>query len=239
MTGRNSIRICLEKTKYAAITTELEGGNNDKQGNLEKAKTQFTIVTRWAKRVGLEISIKKIEAFSNQEHNNYDMPINSHQCIELEGQTIEWSKDFKYLGSHIASSESDIRIRKGQAWGAFWKMKDVFRSKTVRLALKIHIFEAACVFILLYGCESWIINQKFRDSLNSFATKCYRTKLGIKRIDKTSNEKVYEMVNRSQLTLQIQQRQVQFVGHSLRRNENDVINKYVLWAWDERHGSRG
>ena len=118
-------------------------------------------------------------------------------------------------------------------------MKDVFHSKTVPLALKIHIFEAACVSILLYGCESWIINQKVRDSLYSFATNCYRIILGIKRLDKVSNEKVYEMVNRSQLTLQVQQRQLRFVGHSLRRTENDLINKYVLWAPDVRHGSRG
>jgi hypothetical protein len=30
-----------------------------------------------------------------------------------------------------------------------------------------------------------------------------------------------------------------FVGHSLRRNENDLISKYVRWAQEGRHGSRG
>ena len=111
-------------------------------------------------------------------------------------------------------------------------MKDVFRSKIVPLQLKINIFEAACVSILLYGCESWIINQKLKSTLNSFATNCYRIMLGIKRIDKVSNEQVYKMVNRCQLTQRVQQRQLRFVGHCLRRDENDlikyVLNKYVL-----------
>ena len=28
----------------------------------------------------------------------------------------------------MLSSETDIKIRKGQAWGAFWKMKDIWKS---------------------------------------------------------------------------------------------------------------
>jgi sorting nexin-29 len=217
----------------------LEGGKKDSQGILERVQLQATITAKWARRVGLEINIKKTEVFSNQEHNSLDKPISSHQYIELDGQRLEWCKNFKYLGSHIASSESDIQIRKGQAWGAFWKMKDVFRSTTVPLRLKVNIFEAACISILLYGCESWIINQKLESTLNSFATNCYRIMLNIKRLDKISNQKVYEIVKRNQLALQVQQRQLRFVGHCLRRDTNDPINKYVLWAPNERHGSRG
>ena len=132
------------------------------------------------------------------------MPIDTHQFIELDGNTIEWTKDFKYLGSHIASSEIDIRARKGQAWGAFWKMKDVFCSKSLPIRLKTNIFEAACISILLYGCESWVINQKMSNTLNSFATNCYRIMLGIKKLDKISNEAVYSKVGRNQLALQQQ-----------------------------------
>ncbi len=145
------------------------------------------------------------------------MPIDAHQYIELNGNTIEWTKDFKYLGSHIASSEIDIRARKGLAWRAFWKMKDVFCSKTLPIRLKINIFEAAVISILLYGCESWIINKRANDALNSFATNCYRIILGIKKLDKVSNKRVYEQVGKDQITLQIHQRQLRFVGHSLRR----------------------
>jgi hypothetical protein len=116
-------------------------------------------------------------------------------------------------------------------------MKDVFRSKSVPIKLKIQIFEAACVSILLYGCESWIINQKLNNALNSFKTNCYRIMLCIKRIDEVSN--VYKIVCRNHLTLQDQDRHLRYLGHSLRRNENDFINKYVFREQDQRNGPRG
>lgn len=117
-------------------------------------------------------------------------------------------------------------------------MKDVFCSKSLPIRLKTNIFEAACISILLYGCESWVINQKMSNTLNSFATNCYRIMLGIKKLDKISNEAVYSKVSRNQLALQVQQRQLRFVGHSLRRPENHQINQYVLYAPNERHGAR-
>jgi hypothetical protein len=87
-------------------------------------------------------------------------------------------------------------------------MKDVFRSKSVPTWLKVNIFEAACVSILLYGCESWIIGKKLNNTLNSFATNCYIIMLGIKRIDSVSNDIFNGKVGRDKLTLQIQQRLV-------------------------------
>ena len=41
--------------------------------------------------------------------------------IKLDGETIKWVENFKYLGSMMLSSETDIKISKGQAWGVFWK----------------------------------------------------------------------------------------------------------------------
>ena len=69
------------------------------------------IGTKLAREVGLEVNVKKTQAFTNQHHAN--------EYLELEGQRIEWVDNFKYLGSMVVSSESDIRARKGQACGAF------------------------------------------------------------------------------------------------------------------------
>ena len=59
-------------------------------------------------------------------------------------------------------------------------------------------------------------------------------------IIKLSQNNVQHQTNRQshKLTLQVQQRQLRFVGQCLRRGKNDLINKYVLWAPDERHRSR-
>ena len=137
------------------------------EGAFDRAQSQLNTTVDEARLVGLEINSKKTEALTNQQHSSPDTDINSHIYLELNGQQIEWVHDFNYLGSCIASSEADIRIRKGQAWGAFWKMKYVFLSKSLRIGLKMKIFKAACLIILLYDCKSWNLNEKLVKSLDS------------------------------------------------------------------------
>ena len=140
----------------------------------------------------------------------------------------------------VASSKTDVRARKGQAWSTFWKMKDIFRSETIPIRLKTDIWQASCLSILLYGCESWIIAKKLENSLNSFATSCYRVMLNIKRIDKVSNIRIHELIGiKDPLVLTVQRRQLRFVGHCLRKAENELINKYVLYTPELSHGNRG
>lgn len=43
------------------------------------------------------------------------------QAIKIDIKTIKWVKN---SGSVMLSIETDIKIRKGQEWGAFWKIKD-------------------------------------------------------------------------------------------------------------------
>ncbi len=63
---------------------------------------------------------------------------------------------------------------------------------------------------------------------------------GIKRIDKIIDyDIVYRSVDRDKLTLHVKQRQLRFVGHCLRSDKDDYINKYVLRVPEERHGKTG
>ena len=130
----------------------------------------------------------------------------------------------------ILSSERDIKARKSQAWKACWKMKNIWKSTTIPIHLKINIFRASCLSILLYGSESWIITSKIEKTLNSFATSCYRIILNIKQLDKISNNTTYKIVEQEPLTQTIQRRQLRFIGHCLCRNANELINVYALYS---------
>ena len=64
--------------------------------------------------------------------------------------------------------------------------------------------------------------------------------LNIKRIDKVSNIRIHELIGiKDPLVLTVQRRQLQFVGHCLRKAENELINKYVLYTPELSHGNRG
>lgn len=71
--------------------------------------------------------------------------------MKLGNQKIKCINNFKFLGSIIKLSKTDMSVRKALAWATFWKMKDIFRSRTLPILLKTNMFQAACLSIPLYG----------------------------------------------------------------------------------------
>ena len=181
------------------------------ESTFERAPSQLTKTVEWANKAGLQINTIKTQALTNQTTNN--------KTLKLDGHNIEWINNFKYFGSMILSSETNINAWKNQAWKAFWKMKNSWKSTTIPIYLKINVFRASCLSILLYGSESWIITSKIEKTLNSFDTSYYRIILNIKQLDKISNNTIYKTVKQEPLTQTIQQQQLRFIGYCLRRNK--------------------
>ena len=63
--------------------------------------------------------------------------------------------------------------------------------------------------------------------------------LNIHWSDRVSYERLYELTGQRPLSEIIQQRQLRFIGHSLRRNPTELINQYALYTPKENHGKRG
>ena len=159
-------------------------------------------------KIGLVINTKKREFRSN------------NSCKKLVA-------DFTYLDSKMASSESNIKPRLGMQWSTFWKLERLWRSKAVPTNLKVNLFKATCMSILLYGCQGWTLTKKLEDKLNSYATSCYGIMLRIKSLNFISNEEVLRQVHQENLVQLIQQRQLRFLGHILRKPEDELANKYA------------
>ena len=102
--------------------------------------------------------------------------------------------------------------------------------------LKLNIFKTACLPILLYGCETWILTKHLTAYLNSYHTNCLRIILGIKRLDRVTNTTLYNLSHQSALTQTIQKRQLGWVGHILRKPTNEPLNIYALYS--PSHGRR-
>ena len=192
------------------------------ESTIERAQLQLTKTAEWANKVGLQINAKKTQALTNQTTNS--------KTLKLDGHNIEWINNFRYLGSMTFSRETDIKARKSQAWKAFWKMKNIWKSTMIVIYLKINIFRATCLSVLLYVSETWIITGEVEKTLNSFTTSCYRIMLNIKQLNKISNNTVYKTVKQEPLTQTIQRRQLRFIGHCLRRNTNELSNIYAIYT---------
>jgi hypothetical protein len=150
--------------------------------------------------------------------------------LTIDGQQIAIVEEFKYLGAYMASSEKDIKVRIGLAWSAFAKIKSILISSKPSISFKMRLFSAACISILLYGCESWILTAALADKLDIFARKCYRVILGIcQKDDHVRNEDLYKRAGQAPISEQIRHRQLKFTGHCLRMPDTEPANNYALF----------
>ena len=119
---------------------------------MDKANEFLLRVESAAASVGLHINEGKTKVMTlNMEDRSSDLQSRS-------GEAIEKVDDFIYLGSWIESTEREIRVRKGKAWGALHRLKDIWKSKLSK-SLKIRLFIAACESVLLYGSETFTLTK--------------------------------------------------------------------------------
>lgn len=154
---------------------------------------------------------------------------------------IDKVNDFEYLGTQIISVEKEIAARLVKARTVFTSMSKLWRLKDIPLNLKINIFKTTCMSVLLYGCESWIMNQKMEMKLNSFATNCYRYICGYRKIYKIRNLEILQKVSMVPITSIIHDRQKKFINNVLTSElcENEFIKKYIKYCPDFGKNKRG
>ena len=198
------------------------------ESSIPNAQVQLTRTAAAAEHLGLIISVPKTEYMT--------VNCNPQPSLEVYGQQISHVSDFKYLGSMMASSISDLNRRKALAWAAFWKLEKIWRNSSISLATKIRLFNTTCVTVLLYGCESWVLSVNMENKINAFATSCYRIMLNIKRLDCVSNARIHVMTNTQPLINTVRQRQLRFLGHILRMPDDEPCRRYALFV--PTHGRR-
>ena len=195
----------------------------------QSAQAQLDTICKHASEVGLIINPSKTKIIAI----NVPPP-----KILLYNTEIEVVKDFSYLGSYIASSEHDIKCRKGKAWSAFWMLKRIWNSNTP-LKIKIDLFKSSVLSVLLYASETWVLNKHLNHLLNTFQNSCLRIILDIPRLDRVSNAEVGTRTNMRPLTYSVHERQLRFLGHSLRRPPDHIVNKYALYFPSHGRRNRG
>ena len=195
----------------------------------ERAQAQLDALRLSASAVGLEINIKKTEQMRRNMVNTSSPP----PPLQIDGEPIEIVDEFKYLGSYMGSTDKDIQTRISLAWGAFARLKPILTSRTGKptVKLKMRIFTAACLSILLYGCESWVLTPQQSTKLDVYARTCYRIMLGIRQSEAhMTNKQLYKEADARPVSSMIRDRQLQFTGHCLRMPNDEPANIYALYS---------
>jgi hypothetical protein len=200
-----------------------------------RAQEQLDSYRANARAVGLEINIEKTEQMQliSTAQKAATAP------LTIDGQKLAVVEDFKYLGSMIKSSESDIKRRISLAWAAFWTLEKIWKSSSIKTDIKVRIYKASCISILLFGCESWVLNDTLRSKLDVFAHHCYRIMLGIRLRDHITVQEILKCVKQVEVSTQVFSRQLGFIGHCLRLPSDEPANIYALYESQVRRDAKG
>ena len=140
----------------------------------------------------------------------------------------------------MQSSNVDFEHTRGLAWRAYSSLDKIWKSKQTPLRLKVEIFQASVISILLYGCESWTVDNQLESKINSFAMTCYRSFLGVKRLDRVPNVDILNRVKMPPLINLVRKRQLGWLGHALRTSEEqDTARTFALYVPEHGNIRRG
>ena len=103
-------------------------------------------------KVGLKLNIQKMKVMASS-------PITSWQIDE---ETMETVADFILRGSKItADGNCSHEIKRHLLLGrkAMTNLDSILTSRDITLPIKVHLVKAMVFPVVMYGCESWIIEK--------------------------------------------------------------------------------
>ena len=131
---------------------------------------------------------------------------------------------------HVPDLLSKYMHYKLPAWAAFAKLKSILRSLKIKLNYKISLFKAACISILLYGCETWILTEELIEKPDIYARTRYRIMLGIRQYrDHVTNQSLYQLTGQVPLRETIHKRKLKFTGHCIRMLKEVPADRFVIY----------
>jgi len=184
----------------------------------------LTRVVETSQKMGMAINVTKTE---NQFLGWGDRKFR----VEVDGQQLEQTEDFVYLGGNICThggSERDVERRIGLARGIWQALGKIWSSKEMGRPTKVRMYETLVLSALLYNSETWTLKETQKQRLRVFEMACLRRIEGVTRKDRIRNREIYSRLDiKYDVVSRIQNRRLRYFGH-LSRMENGRYPKIAL-----------
>jgi hypothetical protein len=85
--------------------------------------------------------------------------------------------DFTYCGSNVSEDGGtckDVGTIIQKARGAFTGWRKIWQAHYINEDTKIKLFSVYVKFVLLYGCQTWLVACEMKRKLQSFVNRCLR-----------------------------------------------------------------
>ena len=118
----------------------------------EELKSLLRRMKERSKKAGLKLNIQKAKIIA----------FNPITLWQIDGEKVKTGSDFIFLGSRIAvDCDCSHKIKRYLLFGrkAMTDLDGILKSRDFTLLTKVHIFNAMFFPVVMYGCESWTINE--------------------------------------------------------------------------------
>ena len=129
-----------------------------------------------------------------------------------------------FLGSRITvdgdcSHEIKRRLLLGRK--VMTNLDSIFKSRDVSLPTKVHLVKAMVFPVVMYGCESWTINQAEHRRIDDFELWLWRRFLRVPWTARRSNQSILKEISLGcSLEGLILKLKLQYFGHLMRRADS-------------------
>jgi len=187
-------------------------------------QTKAERLCKFASKTGLKINQKKTEV----------LKINSKNAnpIQVQDQVLNTVQKYTYLGanvSNVGGGEEDITNRIHKATVSFIRLKQIWNSNVYSVKTKLKLFRTLVKSVLTYGCETWKINKKDDNKLDTFLFKCLRRILKIRWPYIISNNDILKRTGERRISEEVKIKRWRWIGHVLRMDDNHNCRTALTW----------
>ena len=160
----------------------------------------------------------------------------------MNGQVLEVVEEYKYLGTMFGRNgkvNDEIKYRIKQATNVYYQLNQtILGKKEVSQKTKIQIYNTIYKPTLLYGAESWPVNNKIEQKITAAEMKYLRRISNKTKRDMIRNTKIREDLKVKPITEYIETSQLKWYGH-VKRMENKRLPKKIMETRMEGKRARG
>ena len=138
----------------------------------EELKSLLMKVKENSEKVGLKLNIQKTTIIVCG-------PITSWQ---IDGETMETERNFIFWVCKIpADGDCSHEIKRWFLLGrkSMTNLDSILKNRDITLPKKFHLVKAMVFPVVMYGCESWILNKTECQRIDAFELWCWRRLLRV------------------------------------------------------------
>ena len=196
-----------------------------------------------SEEVGLKLNIQKTKIMTSGLITSW----------QIDGETVETVADFIFLGSKITTDENKTKqnkvtieddcsheIKRHFLFGrrVMTNLDSILESRDITLPTKVCLVKAMALPVVMYGCESWIVNKAEHWRIDAFELWYWRRPLRVLWTARRSNQSILKKISSGcSLEGMMLKLKLQYFGHLMWRA--DSFEKTLMLAKIEGRRRRG